>query len=323
MSKKIGLIIPSRNEHDAISSGKGIMPADELERLVEKLIQSGFSDIITELNIDKFYAKNGRIYEGNLCISDLDMVFWFYCLAPGSNSWDLTMLRTLAQTTPVLPNPNTIARGLDKFHSHTLLRNAGIPTADFSLFRSDNAHNILKYLSEWEQVLLKPTNGAFGHGIHRVNSEREFIDAVEYAASFSKEPLEIFCEKFEKNDLKQWISTTIIDGKLIYGYRKNPEKFSSWKVYDASSIGGGIEYVDPAPVEEIALKAAETLCCDIIGFDFIFSEVQSRYLIVDENTLPGMYPICFEKSCYGNWSDNFASLINNYTRQLETPSFLD
>lgn len=311
VSKTIGLIVPPKHENQTISFGSGMLPQDELENFIKKLEKSGFSVVITALDINKFYVKNGRVYEGDLCISDLDIVFWFYCLSPKANNWDLLMLGTLSQTTCVLPNPNGVIRGLDKFHSHTVLRNAGIPTADFALFRSDNAHDAFKQLGSWEALLFKPINGAFGHGIHKVNSEREFIDAVEYAQSFSSQPLQIFCEKFEENDLKQWISTTIIGGKLMYGYRKNPEKFCGWKVYDAKSIGGSTEYVDPEPVADIALKAAEVLGCDIIGFDFIFSEKQKRYLIVDENTLPGMYPACFKASGNGHLSDNFVNLIKN------------
>lgn len=311
MSKTIGLIVPPRDEQQAVSFGNGMMPHDELEHFITKLKQSGFSDVIRELDINKFYVKNGRVYEGDLCISDLDMVFWFYCLSPTSSRWDLLMLSTLAQTTSVLPNPDAITKGLNKFQSHTVLRNAGIPTADFYLFRSNHVHDAFKHLGEWEHILFKPVNGAFGQGIHKASNEREFIDTVEYAQSFSPEPLEIFCEKFETNDINQWISTTIIDGKLMYGYRKNREKFSDWKVYDATGVGGGTEYVDPAPVAEIALKAAELLRCDIIGFDFIFSAEQNRYIIVDENTLPGMYPACFEKSGNGSWSENFINLINS------------
>jgi len=312
MGKKIGIIAPAKEGNQTIKSGHGIMPPDELECFIEKLKKSGFSDVITELHIEKFYVKNGRVYEEDLCISDLDTVFWFYCIPSSTDSWDLLMLRTLAQTTSVLPNPDAIIRGLNKFRSHTLLRNSGIPTADFALFRSDAVHDAIKNLDDWETILLKPTNGAFGQGIHMISSEREFIDAVEYANSFSDRPLEVFCEKFEKNDLKTWISTTIIGGKLMYGYRKKPEKFSDWKVYDAENIGGGSVYIDPSPVADIALKAANVLGCDIIGFDFIFSEEKQCYLIVDENTLPGMYPSCFETSGNGSWSDNFINLINNH-----------
>ena len=146
-----------------------------------------------------------------------------------------------------------------------------------------------------------------------VKTARELVDVVQYTQSFSKENLHVFCEKFEENDINKWISTTIIGGELVYGYRKRPEKFvDNWKVYDADRAGGGVDYVDPAPVKDEALRAAKILGCDIIGFDFIYSAVKKKYLIVDENTFPGMYPECFRKSGTGSWDQHFLRMILSY-----------
>ena len=56
------------------------------------------------------------------------------------------------------------------------------------------------------------------------------------------------------------------------------------------------DYLRFEPQADMALRAAKALEADIIGFDFIYSTNKQRYLIVDENTYPGIYPDCFEKA---------------------------
>lgn len=307
--KRVGIAIPAKDPSLNIGEGTSLMPDDVRLALLKSL--EGKVEIVL-CNIDKAYAKNGKVYEGDVCLSDLDMVFWCY-VTHGPDSWNVLMLQALAQTTKVVPDPAGVMRGLDKFHAHTILRNAGVPTADFALFEAGAVNDMADQLcGDGQVLLLKPRLGAFGHGIHMAKSKRDLVDAVQYAQSFVRAPLQVFCETFEENDLSKWISATIIDGELIYGYRKKPEKFvGDWKVYDADRKGGGVDYVDPSPVRDVALAAAKAMGCHLIGFDFIYSTKRQEYVIVDENTFPGLYPDCFTEAGKGTWDENFLRMILN------------
>lgn len=309
--KRIGIVLPHKDPARNIVEGNGIMPDDVRDALIAGLNDSNAVSAVIPCDLEKAYIKNGRVYEGDTCLSDLDLVFWYF-VTHEPQSWQMVVLDTLAKMTRVVPDPAGMLLGLDKFHAHTALRCAGLPTAEFSLFRADTANALAEKLCKDGPVLLKPRLGGFGHGIHMIKTARDMVDAVEYTQSFSHDPLHIFCESFEENDISKWISTTVIGGELVYGYRKRPEKFvDNWKVYDADCIGGGVDHVDPAPVRDFALKAARVLGCDVIGFDFIHSTARQEYLIVDENTFPGMYPACFEKSGTGSWDQHFLRMILN------------
>lgn len=307
--KRIGIVLPPRDPSLNIVEGSGLMPDDVREAVISGLKADSRVGEVVAVDLAATYIRNGRVYQGDMCLSDLDVLHWYF-VTHLPTSWRITVLCALAQTVRVIPDPAGLLRGLDKFTAHSILRSEGLPTANFSLFTATGVHAVAQDLCARGPVLLKPRLGAFGQGIHMVKTARELIDAVEYSQSFMKEELQVFCEEYEENDIGRWISTTVIGGQLVYGYRKKPEKFvDNWKVYDANRSGGGVDYADPAPVRAVALKAAKALGCDIIGFDFIWSTARREYLIVDENTFPGMYPSCFEKSGKGSWDRNFLRMI--------------
>lgn len=310
---RIGLALPPKNTSKNNSSGNGLIPVDVRDDLLSKLEASPEINDIIHCDLQNAHIKNGKVYDGDTCLSDLDLVCWYYFTEADPTAWEHTVLNTLSQTTTVIPDPKGHLTGRDKFRAHTCLRNAGIDTADFSLFRASEVHKAVDSLADWDTILLKPTLGDFGQGIHMVKTAQAMIDAVEYTQSFSPKELLIFCEKFEENDLDKWVSATVIDGEVVLGYKKKMETFvDNWKVYDPGRMGGRIDYVDPSPVEDIALAAAQVMGCDIIGFDFVYSTEQEKYLIVDENTFPGMYQECFEASGKGSWSDHFHRMIMNH-----------
>lgn len=307
--RKICVILPQRHPSLNVIEGSGLMPDDVRERLIDSLVTApGIAEVIT-CDLKDAHVQDGKVYAGGHCLSDFDLVHWYF-VTHLPDSWNVVMLRTLARQTRVVPDPDGLLLGLDKFHSHTVLRAAGLPTADFALFRAGAVNDIAPRLCTGEPLLLKPRLGAFGHGIHMVRTPQEMIDAVQYAQSFLPGELQVFCESFEENDIREWISTTVIGGELAYGYRKRPEKFvDNWKVYDPIRKGGGVDYVDASEVKDIALAAAKAMKCDVIGFDFIFSTAKQKYMIVDENTFPGMYPECFAAAGKGGWDGFFKRMI--------------
>jgi len=309
--KKIGLYLPVKDPHLTNSLTTGILPKMVLNELYHLLDANTEITYFKDLDIRQAIIENDKVYIGEICLSELDLFFWYYPLtARDSHSFEMQVLQILALRTKVLPNPIGLANGLDKFTSHSILRQTEIATPEFTLFESTDTQRAKDVFDQWQTLVLKPTLGCFGQGVVKIDNKQTLLDTIAYAESFNSEPLQVFLEKFETNSLDKWISTTVIGNKVIYGYRKQAEKFTDgWKVYDEQQKGGSAFYVDPAPVSKIALKAKQALGADIIGFDFIFSERQQTYLIVDENTFPGMYKECFAQAKQGTWAENFYNLI--------------
>jgi len=104
-------------------------------------------------------------------------------------------------------------------------------------------------------------------------------------------------EKYEKNDLSEWTSTTVIGNKVLFGYKKNITNKSGWKIYDPDKKDGKGEYstcvIPNAEITKLALKAAKVIGKDIIGFDFIYTD--DGYKVIDENGRPGIYRTCLDQ----------------------------
>jgi glutathione synthase/RimK-type ligase-like ATP-grasp enzyme len=106
-------------------------------------------------------------------------------------------------------------------------------------------------------------------------------------------------EKFYDNSIDDWVSVTMINGEIMYGYRKRKTKLVEMsngitKVYDANEIGGEVDRCEvPLSCKEEVLKAYRAIGAEVIGFDMIFNG--DRPIIIDENTFPGYYEDIFQE----------------------------
>lgn len=285
--KKVAIFAPAIDR--ILGKKTGLLREEEVISLEKKLAANPSIDFLGNVDFSNIEIKNDNFTIGDLNLAKLDLFFWF---APGMKK-NLPVLMALNNYTKVIKSPTSFLITGDKFLSHSLLKSAGLPVADFSLISCDDLDSIKKILSEWKTIILKPRRGSFGRGIIKIENFETLRDIAGILKIEHKQK-EIFVERFYENSPSEWTSTTIINGKVAYGYRKKLEKFADWKVYDPRAIGGDAFWVDPEPVKELAEKAAAVLDKSIIGFDFI--KTQEGYKIVDENNFPGFYPECFKKS---------------------------
>jgi glutathione synthase/RimK-type ligase-like ATP-grasp enzyme len=310
MTYKIGLFVPAKDDNANSEKLKGILNKNDIEELCEILEKDERFEVYKDLDIRKTIVKDGLVYnQEGFCLSDLDVYFYYFTVKgymgiyPGSDQ-----LEALSKTTNVIPNIKSLKIGLDKYRSHLELKRNNLPVSNFVLFNFNNIDQASKVLMEWRSVLIKPRMGNFGKGIIKIDDQSTFEEVVEFVDGMNPE-LEVLMEKFEESDNTKWISTTIIGDELVYGYKKRKEKFvNGWKVYDKDKKGGSVDYVDAVDVKNIALKAKKVIGADILGFDFIYSK-ERGYVIVDENTFPGMYPDCFEKARKGSVAEIFYKMI--------------
>ncbi len=302
---KVGVCIPPLPYKGQTAStrnaGTGCIPLATHKKLMEMLERLDTIDLYPYVNFRNSVIRDGKVYVDDLCLNDLDIFFWYCQINRSYGSYDLEVLKTLAGEVKVVVNPKSFEIGLDKYASHLVLKRAGVSVAETMLFEYENLHYMRKIFDEWGAAVLKPRRGAFGKGVTFINSFATLRDIIEYLHStVGTTPDKAYMlERFYENCLDKWVGTTLINGELMYGYRKRKTRLAEMgngfqKVYDADEIGGEMDGCEvPQSYKEEALKAYQAIGAEIIGFDMIFNRGQP--IIIDANTFPGYYEEIFKQ----------------------------
>ncbi|MFE9096367.1 RimK family alpha-L-glutamate ligase [Streptomyces sp. NPDC007264] len=280
-------------------AGAGKIPPDDHTLLMSLLPEISGVEFLHDLDIRRSCVRNGKVYCDDVCLSDLDLYIWYARMAREPAGYALEALRTLSQDTPVVPDPERFATGLDKYRAHLCLSRAGLPVPDTVLVDHRNTAAAAPVIEEWGRALLKPRRGAFGHGVLLIEDFATLRDLAGYLDSTLAATAEdtLLLERFYPHGPGDWVGTTLINGTLMYGYRKRRHRFArlsadAWKVYDPERAGGDVDRCEVPPGHaRIARLAQQALCLPLVGFDLI--QCDGRPVIVDENTFPGLYPDLF------------------------------
>jgi len=191
-AKKIGLFTPLKSPDAKNAIADELLSGNTVSELKALLDANSNIECLSELD-----PREAVIDVGDTCLSDLDLFFWYYLPHYDSTSFEFQVLQILSEQTIVIPNPHGLLRAMDKLSAHTILRKAGIPTPEFSLFPASDIAYATKLLKKWSSLLLKPTLGKFGHGILKVDSESTMRDAIAYAPRLVRSP-----SIYSQSDLK-------------------------------------------------------------------------------------------------------------------------
>lgn len=298
-NKKVAIFLPSIDPNSKKKSG--FLSKEEVLEVENKLKQNSEIEFLGNVNFNNVKVLDTDFWCDNVNLSNCDLFFWY---GPGMKK-NMDEVKALSVVTKVLKSPESLDLVDDKFKAHVALKKQGLPVVEFALISYNDLETMKKIMDDWKTVVVKPRFGSFGRGIIKVN-DFETLRDIAGMLRMEHGQGKIFVERFYENDKLAWMSTAIINGKVVYGYRKKEEKFAGWKVYDINAKGGGAYYVDPAPVKEFAEKAAGILDKSIVGFDFI--KTSDGYRIVDENNFPGFYPGAF-KDAGVKVSDLIAEMI--------------
>ncbi|WP_225832437.1 RimK family alpha-L-glutamate ligase [Streptomyces sp. NK08204] len=300
----MGTFLPPARHGGAAPPGAprevGKIPADDHALLMDLL--SGLTDVefLHGLDIRRSCVRNGKVYCGEVCLNDLDLYIWYARMARDPGGYTREALLTLSLDVPVVPDPARFSTGLDKYRAHLRLSRAGLPVPDTVLLSHHNTEAAAPVLAEWGRALLKPRLGSYGQGVLLVEDFATLRDLAGYldrtvgAGTEGSFLLERVCSSSGPAD---WLGTTLLDGTLMYGYRKRGHRFTRlstdvWKVYDPEGAGGDVDGCEvPPALARLAQLAQQALDLPLVGFDLIVSE--GRPFIVDENTFPGLYPDLF------------------------------
>lgn len=198
--------------------------------------------------------------------------------------------------------------GMDKDVMKRLLKEAGIPIADFLVY--DN-HNISSCTFDAVKeklgmpVFIKPANLGSSVGISKVNKEKEFQPAVEEALKYDVKIIieenipgrEIECSVLGNENPEASLPGEIIPLKEFYSY---DAKYTD-------DEGSRLEIPAKLPEEtahrlqNMAVNAYRVLCCEGMARVDFFLRADGEILVNEINTIPGftrisMYPKLWEAS---------------------------
>jgi D-alanine-D-alanine ligase len=198
------------------------------------------------------------------------------------------------------------AIGMDKDVMKRLLRDAGIPIADFHTVRReqfavDAASVCRKLLTLGFPLFTKPANAGSSVGVRKVKEPAQLEDAVRYALQFdTKAVVEVGIpgREIELAVLGGDPPTVSIAGEIIV---EHVDGFYSYEAKYLDEKGARLEMParlsasELASAQALALRTFEVLECDGLARVDLFMTPDGNFYVNEINTIPGftaisMYP---------------------------------
>jgi D-alanine-D-alanine ligase len=198
------------------------------------------------------------------------------------------------------------AVGMDKDVMKRLLRDAGIPIADFhtvrrASFLADPAAVCQALLPLGFPMFAKPANAGSSVGVSKVAGPAQLEDAVRHALQFdTKAVVEqgIAGREIELAVLGGEPPTVSVAGEIVVGH---PDGFYSYEAKYLDDKGARLEMpaqLTPqqlAQAQELALRTFQVLECDGMARVDLFLATDGTFYVNEINTIPGftaisMYP---------------------------------
>jgi D-alanine-D-alanine ligase len=202
------------------------------------------------------------------------------------------------------------AVSMDKDVMKRLFRDAGLPIGKFLTFRS---HDKLPSFAEITATLgsplfVKPANMGSSVGISKAKNEAEYADAIKEAFKYDVKIIieefipgrEIECAVMGNENPIVSIPGEIIPTHDFYSYdAKYIDKDGA-----RLEIPAKIDSDCKSRIQELAVKAFQTLCCEGLSRVDFFLKENGEVLVNEINTMPGftkisMYPKLWEESGIG------------------------
>ncbi len=186
------------------------------------------------------------------------------------------------------PNYLGSALAMDKGIAKKIFKMSGVPTPLGTSIKKAQKDVVLAELGLSLPVVVKPCSGGSSIGVYIVNTEEEYIEAIEKSFKYEDE---VVIEPYIKG---REFACGIIDGKALPVIEIIPK--TGFFDYANKYQAGATEEICPAPIpDEIAKKmqratelAFKSLKLDIYSrADFLLDEKGDIYCL-EVNTLPGM-----------------------------------
>lgn len=200
------------------------------------------------------------------------------------------------------------ALGMDKDAMKRLLNHAGIPTAKFLVFKSED-QNKIKFTDIKNKLglpfFVKPANLGSSVGITKVKTEQEFEKALNKAFQFDNKILieeAVSGREIECSVLGNANPTASLPGEVIPKH-----EFYSYEAKYIDENGALLKIPAQLPkktiekIQELAIGTFSALCCEGMARVDFFLKSNGEAVVNEINTIPGftnisMYPKLWEVS---------------------------
>ena len=176
----------------------------------------------------------------------------------------------------VLNPPAAIERSVDKFYALALLEEAGLPVPRTVVAESADA--VLQAFRELGgDVVVKPIFGSRGIGSTRV-TDKDVAERIFRALEFNHQVA--YIQEFVLHGNYDF-RIFILGGKVLASMRRVAE---NWKT-NVSQGAAPEPYKPSREIASLAIKAAETVGCQVAGVDIL--ETEKGPLVIELNSQPG------------------------------------
>lgn len=180
----------------------------------------------------------------------------------------------------VMNSPRAIERSVDKFYTTALLYEAGLPVPETVVCEgADDAMAAVRVMGD---VVIKPLFGSMGHGIVRVNDPDvafRVVRALEQVRAV------FYVQRVVRHDGRD-IRVFVVGGRVLGAIeRRAPD--GGWRTN--VSRGGVAQPIEPpAPLAELAVRAAAVVGADYAGVDLLpEAGGRGQVYVLEVNAIPG------------------------------------
>lgn len=312
---KVGIIFGGKSaEHEvSLRSAKNIVEAIDTEKYDPVLIgidktgvwflhdRANFLFNATDRRIALIPQSEGRIEQD----ISIDVAF---PILHGTFGEDGTIqgLLKLADIPHVGAGVLGSAVGMDKDVMKRLLRDAGIPIAKFLVARENElvAHEeVVKKLGT--PFFVKPANLGSSVGVHKVNNNKEFAEAIRDAKKYDRKIVieeyikgrEIECSVLGNDEPIASVPGEIVLHREFYSYDAKYEDAQGATCEIPAKLSDELV----KKIQALAIRTFQTLSCEGLGRVDFFLKENGEVLVNEINTMPGftstsMYPKLWEAS---------------------------
>ncbi len=177
---------------------------------------------------------------------------------------------------PIINQPSAIEKAADKYYTLSIFEESGLPVPKTIATRNVE-EALMAFKSFGEEAIIKPLFGSKGIGTARI-SDIDVAERVFRTLKFYRQV--IYVQEFIPNQNSD-IRAFVIGDKVIASMRRIS---NSWKT-NISKGGHPTKLEVRKDIEDLSVKAAKVIGCEVAGVDLI--ETEKGLVIIEINSQPG------------------------------------
>ena len=239
-----------------------------------------FTDFDIIINHGIFYM--GKEFELPKCV--------LVRMGAGISRFDLSIIRHFELVgIPCFNSSDSINIVQDKFHSGSILSNAGIAVPDTMIINFPITDKLVSLKIKFP-CIIKVDIGSFGEGIYLCHTEQEYHNIIEFVEALHVKDT-LLVQQYLGDRPGEDLRVFVIGGKVLGAMKR----IAANGDFRANITKGGIGEIYPVSKEinDIALDTANILGLDIAGIDLLFDK--DGFKVCEANSNPGFSG--FERFC--------------------------